>query len=121
VIDAALRKANTKEQLSAIAFTNPGLWVHCWWKFICKIYCIGFKIPLIVVNHMQAHVLAHFIDEDGYENQHSLFGVDYKWWTYSDFKVDHFDMTIIGETTDDAVGEALTKVQKIGLLTQVDL
>jgi hypothetical protein len=44
---------------------------------------------------MQAHVLAHFIDEDGYENQHSLFGVDYKWWTYSDFKVDHFDMTII--------------------------
>jgi hypothetical protein len=47
-----------------------------------------YKIPLIVVNHM--HVLAHFIDEDGYENQHSLFGVDYKWWTYSDFKVDHF-------------------------------
>jgi N6-L-threonylcarbamoyladenine synthase len=51
---------------------------------------LALKIPLIAVNHMQAHVLAHFIDEDGYENQHSLFGVDYKWWTYSDFKVDHF-------------------------------
>jgi N6-L-threonylcarbamoyladenine synthase len=55
VIDAALRKANIQKNSYQIAFTQgPGSWVHCWWKFICKIYCIGFKIPLIVVNHMQA-------------------------------------------------------------------
>jgi N6-L-threonylcarbamoyladenine synthase len=73
VIDAALRKANIQknsyQQLPSRKVL--GSWVHCWWEFICKIYCIGFKIPLIAVNHMQAHVLAHFIDEDGYENQHS--------------------------------------------------
>jgi hypothetical protein len=41
------------------------------------------------------------------------FGVDHKWWTYSNFKVDHFFWHIIGETTDDAVGEAFdTKVPK---------
>src|SRR3954466_16067178 len=69
VIDAALRKANvTKEQLSAIAFTQgPGLMGSLLvGSSFAKSLSLALDIPLISVNHMQAHILAHFIDEEGY-------------------------------------------------------
>ena len=70
VIDAALKKANIqKEQLSAIAFTQgPGLMGSLLvGSSFAKSLAIALKIPLIAVNHMQAHVLAHFIKEENYD------------------------------------------------------
>ena len=118
VIDAALRKANIqKEQLSAIAFTQgPGLMGSLLvGSSFAKSIALALKIPLIAVNHMQAHVLAHFIDEDGYEKPTFPFlALTISGGHTQILKVDHFfDMTIIGETTDDAVGEAFDKSAKI--------
>ncbi len=118
VIDAALRKANIqKEQLSAIAFTQgPGLMGSLLvGSSFAKSIALALKIPLIAVNHMQAHVLAHFIDEEGYEKPTFPFlALTISGGHTQILKVDHFfDMTIIGETTDDAVGEAFDKSAKI--------
>ncbi len=118
VIDAALRKANIqKEQLSAIAFTQgPGLMGSLLvGSSFAKSLALALKIPLIAVNHMHAHILAHFIDEEGFEKPTFPFlaltisGGHTQIVRVNDF----FDMTIIGETTDDAVGEAFDKSAKI--------
>jgi len=118
VIDAALRKANIqKEQLSAIAFTQgPGLMGSLLvGSSFAKSLTLALKIPLIAVNHMHAHILAHFIDEEGFEKPTFPFlaltisGGHTQIVRVNDF----FDMTIIGETTDDAVGEAFDKSAKI--------
>jgi N6-L-threonylcarbamoyladenine synthase len=63
-------KANIdKEQLSAIAFTQgPGLMGHSGGSSFAKSMALALSIPLVSVNHMQAHILAHFIDEEGFEN-----------------------------------------------------
>jgi N6-L-threonylcarbamoyladenine synthase len=55
-------KANIdKEQLSAIAFTQgPGLMGHFWWEVLAKSMALALSIP-VSVNHMQAHILAHFM------------------------------------------------------------
>ena len=70
VVHQALKKANiTKEQLHAIAFTRgPGLMGSLLvGTSFAKSLAFGLNIPLIDVNHMQAHILAHFIDEDDFE------------------------------------------------------
>ena len=118
VIDAALRNANIhKEQLSAIAFTQgPGLMGSLLvGSSFAKSIALALQIPLIAVNHMQAHVLAHFIDEEGYEKPTFPFlALTISGGHTQILKVDNFfDMTIIGETTDDAVGEAFDKSAKI--------
>ena len=80
-----------------------------------KSLALALKIPLIAVNHMHAHILAHFIDEEGFEKPTFPFlaltisGGHTQIVRVNDF----FDMTIIGETTDDAVGEAFDKSAKI--------
>jgi N6-L-threonylcarbamoyladenine synthase len=118
VIDAALRKANVqKHQLSAIAFTQgPGLMGSLLvGSSFAKSLALALKIPLIAVNHMHAHILAHFIDEEGFDKPTFPFlaltisGGHTQIVRVNDF----FDMTIIGETTDDAVGEAFDKSAKI--------
>ena len=118
VIDAALRKANIqKEQLSAIAFTQgPGLMGSLLvGSSFAKSLSLALNIPLIAVNHMQAHILAHFIDEEGYEKPEFPFlALTISGGHTQIVKVnDYFDMEIIGETTDDAVGEAFDKSAKI--------
>ena len=118
VIDAALRTANIqKEQLSAIAFTQgPGLMGSLLvGSSFAKSIALALQIPLIAVNHMQAHVLAHFIDEEGYEKPTFPFlALTISGGHTQIIKVDnYFDMTVIGETTDDAVGEAFDKSAKI--------
>jgi N6-L-threonylcarbamoyladenine synthase len=118
VIDAALQKAGiTKEQLSAIAFTQgPGLMGSLLvGSSFAKSMAIALGIPLIAVNHMHAHILAHFIDEDGFEKpQFPFLALTISGGHTQIVKVNHFfDMTIIGETTDDAVGEAFDKSAKI--------
>ncbi|MFV5685994.1 tRNA (adenosine(37)-N6)-threonylcarbamoyltransferase complex transferase subunit TsaD [Flavobacterium sp. GB2R13] len=118
VIDAALQKANIqKEQLSAIAFTQgPGLMGSLLvGSSFAKSLALALKIPLIAVNHMHAHILAHFIDEEGFEKPTFPFlALTISGGHTQIVKVnDFFDMTIIGETTDDAVGEAFDKSAKI--------
>ena len=118
VIDAALRKANiSKEQLSAIAFTQgPGLMGSLLvGSSFAKSMALALSIPLVAVNHMQAHILAHFIDEAGFEKPTFPFlALTISGGHTQIVKVnDFFTMTIIGETTDDAVGEAFDKSAKI--------
>ena len=118
VIDAALKKANiTKEQLSAIAFTQgPGLMGSLLvGSSFAKSMATALSIPLIAVNHMHAHILAHFIDEEGYKKPEFPFlALTISGGHTQIVRVDgFFDMTIIGETTDDAVGEAFDKSAKI--------
>ncbi len=118
VIDVALKKAGIqKEDLSAIAFTQgPGLMGSLLvGSSFAKSMSIALDIPLIAVNHMQAHILAHFIDEEGFDKPVFPFlaltisGGHTQIVRVNDF----FDMEIIGETTDDAVGEAFDKSAKI--------
>lgn len=118
VIDVALRKANIKkEDLSAIAFTQgPGLMGSLLvGSSFSKSLALALNIPLIAVNHMQAHILAHFIDEDGFEKpQFPFIALTISGGHTQIVKVNgFFDMEIIGETTDDAVGEAFDKSAKI--------
>ncbi len=118
VIDAAIRKANIKkDQLSAIAFTQgPGLMGSLLvGSSFAKSMALALGIPLISVNHMHAHILAHFIDEEGYDKPEFPFlALTISGGHTQIVKVrDFFEMEIIGETTDDAVGEAFDKSAKI--------
>ena len=105
VIDAALRKANiNKEQLSAIAFTQgPGLMGSLLvGSSFAKSMALALGIPLIAVNHMHAHILAHFIDEEGFEKPDFPFlALTISGGHTQIVKVNNFfDMTIIGEAFD---------------------
>ncbi|HEX8562132.1 MAG TPA: tRNA (adenosine(37)-N6)-threonylcarbamoyltransferase complex transferase subunit TsaD [Flavobacterium sp.] len=118
VVTAALQKSGvTKEQLSAIAFTQgPGLMGSLLVaSSFAKSFSIALNIPLISVNHMQAHILAHFIDEEGFEKPEFPFlALTISGGHTQIVRVDDFfKMEIIGETTDDAVGEAFDKSAKI--------
>lgn len=118
VIDVALKKAGiTKEQLSAIAFTQgPGLMGSLLvGASFAKSMALALNIPLVAVNHMHAHILAHFIDEEGYDKPSFPFlALTISGGHTQIVKVnDFFHMEIIGETTDDAVGEAFDKTAKI--------
>jgi N6-L-threonylcarbamoyladenine synthase len=118
VVHQALAKAEiTKDQLHAVAFTRgPGLMGSLLvGTSFAKSLAYGLNIPLIDVNHMQAHILAHFIEEDGFEKPEFPFlGVTISGGHTQIVKVsNHFDMDVIGETIDDAVGEAYDKSGKI--------
>jgi len=118
VVTQALKKANiTKDQLSAIAFTRgPGLMGSLLvGTSFAKSLAYGLDVPLIDVNHMQGHILAHFIDEDGYNKPPFPFlAMTISGGHTQIVKVtDYFDMEVIGETIDDAVGEAFDKSGKI--------
>lgn len=118
VIEMAIRKANIdKKQLNAIAFTQgPGLMGSLLvGSSFAKSLSLALKIPLIAVNHMHAHILAHFIDEEGFDKPEFPFlALTISGGHTQIVKVnDFFDMEIIGETTDDAVGEAFDKSAKI--------
>lgn len=118
VINAALEKANIdKKQLTAIAFTQgPGLMGSLLvGSSFAKSLSLALSIPLIAVNHMHAHILAHFIDEENYDKPKFPFlALTISGGHTQIVKVNSFfDMEIIGETTDDAVGEAFDKSAKI--------
>lgn len=118
VIDVALSKAGiSREQLKAIAFTQgPGLMGSLLvGSSFAKSMAMSLNVPLIAVNHMQAHILAHFIDEEGYDKPEFPFlAMTISGGHTQIVRVnDYFDMEVIGETTDDAVGEAFDKSAKI--------
>jgi len=118
VVDQALKKAGIdKSQLSAIAFTRgPGLMGSLLvGTSFAKSLAFGLSIPLIDVNHMQAHILAHFIEEEDFEKpQFPFLAMTISGGHTQIVKVkSHFDMEVIGETMDDAVGEAFDKSGKL--------
>ena len=119
VVERAMVEAGIKkEELSAVAHTQgPGLLgALLVGSSFAKSLCLGLNIPLISVNHMQAHILAHFIDDpkptfpmlcltvSGGHTQ--LVNVN-----------ESLEMHIVGETKDDAVGEAFDKAAKLLGLT----
>ncbi len=119
VVDLALKKAGILlSDLSAIAITRgPGLIGSLLVGLsFAKSLSIALQIPLIEVNHMQAHVLAHFIKDN--ENKPSP-PFPFICLTLSGghtqlIKVNsYFDFDLIGETIDDAIGEAFDKAAKI--------
>lgn len=118
VVHQALTAAKIdKSQLNAIAFTRgPGLMGSLLvGTSFAKSFAYGLGIPLIDVNHMQAHILAHFIDEEGFEKPPFPFlAMTISGGHTQIVKVNsYFDMEVIGETIDDAVGEAFDKSGKI--------
>ena len=118
VVDQALKMAKIgKTKLSAIAFTRgPGLMGSLLvGTSFAKSLAYGLGIPLIDVNHMQAHILAHFIDEDDFGKPPFPFlAMTISGGHTQIVKVSHyFNMEVIGETIDDAVGEAFDKSGKL--------
>ncbi len=118
VVEQALRKANIdKKQLSAIAFTRgPGLMGSLLvGTSFSKSLAFGLGIPLIDVNHMQAHILAHFIKTENQKiPKFPFLALTISGGHTQIVKVtDYFSMEILGQTIDDAVGEAFDKSAKI--------
>ncbi|KAA1245350.1 tRNA (adenosine(37)-N6)-threonylcarbamoyltransferase complex transferase subunit TsaD [Aquimarina sp. RZ0] len=118
VIDQAIKQAGIdKSTISAIAFTKgPGLMGSLLvGTSFAKSLALALDIPLIDVDHMQAHILAHFIDEEGQEKPNFPFLAMTISGGHTQIVIvkDYFDMEIIGETIDDAVGEAFDKSAKI--------
>lgn len=118
VIHEALSQAGIdKKDLSAIAFTRgPGLMGSLLvGTSFAKSLALGLKIPLLEVNHMQAHILAHFINEEGFEKPKFPFlALTISGGHTQIVRVsDYFEMDVIGQTLDDAVGEAFDKSAKI--------
>ena len=118
VVGQAINQAGILlSDLSAVAFTQgPGLMGSLLvGTSFAKSLAYGLNIPLIDVNHMQAHILAHFIEEKGSEKPEFPFlAMTISGGHTQIVRVDdHFEMTVIGETIDDAVGEAFDKSGKI--------
>ena len=115
VVEKALSDAKvSKKDLNAIAFTRgPGLLgALLVGASFSKALALGLNIPLIEVNHMQAHVLAHFIEEPTPQFPFLCLTVS-GGHTQIVLVKSALEMEIIGETQDDAVGEAFDKTAKL--------
>jgi N6-L-threonylcarbamoyladenine synthase len=114
-VTEALQKANiNKNELNAIAFTRgPGLLgALLIGTSFAKSLALSLNIPLIEVNHMQAHVLAHFIEDPRPSFPFLCLTVS-GGHTQLVWVKSALDMEVIGETQDDAVGEAFDKTAKL--------
>ncbi|MFC3880383.1 tRNA (adenosine(37)-N6)-threonylcarbamoyltransferase complex transferase subunit TsaD [Algoriphagus namhaensis] len=114
VQEAVFSSGIAKEDLSAVAFTRgPGLMGSLLVGVsFAKAFAYGLGIPIIEVNHMHAHVLAHFIDEPKPEFPFICLTVS-GGHTQLVLVKSHLEMEVIGETRDDAVGEAFDKTAKL--------
>lgn len=128
VVDTALKKAGiTKEQLTAVAFTRgPGLMGSLLVGVnFAKGFARALNIPLIDVNHLQGHVMAHFIDEPSSEDitkpnkdiKHPPFPFLCLLVSGGNSQIiqvnAYNDMEVLGQTIDDAAGEAIDKCSKV--------
>ena len=120
VVDTALKRANvTKADLSAVAFTRgPGLLGSLLvGTSFAKGLALSLGIPLIDVNHLQGHIMAHFVQPEGEELRHPSFPflcLLVSGGNSQIVKVEGYNrMTIIGQTIDDAAGEAFDKCAKV--------
>ena len=117
VVNTAIKKANIKkEDINAIAFTKgPGLLGSLLvGSSFAKSFAMGMGIPLITVNHMQAHILAHFIDEKKPFPEFPFLCLTVSGGHTQIVQVSSIDnMKVIGTTLDDAAGEAFDKSAKM--------
>ncbi len=120
VVDLALKRAGVSgEQISAVAFTRgPGLLGSLLvGTSFAKGFALSRGIPLIEVNHLQAHVLALFIQEMNVETASPAFPFLCLLVSGGNSQIilvrDYLDMEIIGQTIDDAAGEAFDKCAKV--------
>eukprot|EP01037_Dinobryon_pediforme_P007954 gene7954-8027_t len=104
----------SKNDVDAVAFTRgPGLLGSLLVGVsFAKAFALAKNIPLIDINHMQAHVLAHFIGDNKPSFPFLCLTVS-GGHTQIVLVKDHFDMEVIGQTLDDAAGEAMDKTSKI--------
>ncbi|MCB0593425.1 MAG: tRNA (adenosine(37)-N6)-threonylcarbamoyltransferase complex transferase subunit TsaD [Lewinellaceae bacterium] len=115
VVDLAIKKAGIdKQEISAVAFTRgPGLIGSLIVGVsFAKAYALSLGIPLIEVNHMQAHVLAHFAEAPRPPFPFLCLTVS-GGHTQIVLARGHLDMEVIGQTLDDAAGEAFDKTGKL--------
>jgi N6-L-threonylcarbamoyladenine synthase len=115
VVDLAIKKAGIgKEEITAVAFTRgPGLLGSLLvGTSFAKAFALSYDLPLIEVNHMNAHVLAHFAEDPKPAFPFLCLTVS-GGHTQIVLVRDYLDMEIIGETLDDAAGEAFDKTGKI--------
>lgn len=118
VVDAAIKKAGIKkEEIDAIAFTKgPGLLGSLVvGTSFSKAFALAMNIPLLDVNHMKGHVLAHFIDDEGKSKPTFPFLCLTVSGGHTQIVLikDYLDMEVIGSTIDDAAGEAFDKSAKL--------
>lgn len=120
VVDQALKQAGVaKEDLSAIAFTRgPGLMGSLLvGTSFAKGFSTALDIPMVDVNHLQAHVLAHFIKESGDDNNQPQYPFLCLLVSGGNSQIilvkSYNEMKIIGQTIDDAAGEAFDKCAKV--------
>ncbi|MGI6046813.1 MAG: tRNA (adenosine(37)-N6)-threonylcarbamoyltransferase complex transferase subunit TsaD [Petrimonas sp.] len=119
VYDALKQAGIDKAELSAIAFTRgPGLLGSLLvGTSFAKGFSSALNIPMIDVNHLQAHVLAHFIKEDENDTNQPKFPFLCLLVSGGNSQIilvkSHHDMEIIGQTIDDAAGEAFDKCAKV--------
>lgn len=118
VVDAALKKAKLKlSDLSGVAFTRgPGLMGSLVvGTSFAKALSMALQIPMMDVNHMQGHVLAHFIDDENKDKPNFPFLCLTVSGGHTQIVLvrDYLDMTVIGSTIDDAAGEAFDKSAKL--------
>ena len=120
VVHEALKRAGvTKEQLSAVAFTRgPGLMGSLLVGVsFAKGFARSLNIPMIDVNHLQAHVLAHFIKESEEDNNQPKFPFLCLLVSGGNSQIilvkAYNDMEVLGQTIDDAAGEAIDKCSKV--------
>ena len=120
VVHEALKRAGvTKEELSAVAFTRgPGLMGSLLVGVsFAKDFARSLGIPMIDVNHLKGHVLAHFIQEEGEENVQPEFPFLCLLVSGGNSQIilvkAYNDMEILGQTIDDAAGEAIDKCSKV--------
>lgn len=118
VVAQAIKEAGVeKHQLNAIAYTQgPGLLGSLLvGASFAKSMAISLGIPLIKVNHMQAHILAHFIEDEVQKAPEFPFlGITISGGHTQIVMVeDYFNMQVIGQTLDDAIGEAFDKCGKM--------
>ncbi len=120
VVEAAIKRAQIDaNQLSAIAFTRgPGLLGSLLvGTSFAKGMALALNIPLVEVNHLQAHILAHFIQTEPNETSAPNFPFLCLLVSGGNSQIvlvkSHYEMEIIGQTIDDAAGEAFDKCAKI--------
>ena len=115
VVNAAIEKAGiTKQDITAVAFTRgPGLIGSLLVGVsFAKAFAMSLNIPMIEVNHMQAHILAHFAEEP--KPPFPFLCLTVSGGHTQIVKItDHLEMELLGQTIDDAAGEAFDKTGKL--------
>lgn len=120
VVDAAIEEAGiNKKDIDAVAFTRgPGLLGSLLvGTSFAKSFAMGLNVPLVEVNHMKGHILAHFLQKQGETKEVPQFPFICLTVSGGHTQIvlvkDYLEMEVIGETMDDAAGEAFDKAAKV--------